>query len=125
MNGQNSNRGFVLTPSQHVSAAVSAHRGTDSCGIVAGCRNGVLVVWHVDPDDLTGKPVRFGAGIAGGVTALACSPGGQRHDGICEVRSCAAQGPLCDTGSPRRCCGSPRLHESLNPTHRGSIKAAS
>ncbi len=70
-------------------------RGSGGCGIVAGCRNGVLVVWHVDPDDLTGKPVRIGASIAGGVTALACSPGGQRDDGLCEVHSCAVH-RLCD-----------------------------
>ena len=94
--------GICLVP-RHVSPAVGLApppwcssqrscrgRGADTCGIVAGCRNGALVIWRVDPDDLTGKPVRLGASIAAGVTALACSPGGRRNDGLCEVLRDAA-----------------------------------
>ena len=83
------------------SAAVCAYRGTDSCGIVAGCRNGVLVVWEVNPNDLSGKPVRVGLGIAGGVTALACAPNGRQAEGPWEVRGATTRWLWGVLGGPK------------------------
>ncbi len=67
------------------------HKCRDGSGIVAGCRNGVLVSW-LPGEHLTGKPVRLVT--VPGVTALACSPISCKGEGCSEVHPAFGIPPL-------------------------------